>query len=159
VNDIAACALGARSTRSRFQSILKPAIMAAAIAGALSAWTGTAGAQQLPSINIQQTCQIASVVMVSLLGGSSTQNDVNICLETENKAREQILKDWSAYQASDREGCVQPAVYLPSYVEWLTCFEMNKVVRESRASRGAGGATPVDGGIVTLPIVPWARGY
>ena len=156
MNDIAACAPGARSTRSRFQSILKLAIMAAAGIGAISAWTGSAGAQQLPSINIQQTCQIASGVMVSLLGGTATQNDVNICLETENKARAQMIKDWSTFQASDREGCIQPALYLPSYVEWLTCFEINKVVREARASRGAAAPNAAGGGAVPLPHVPWA---
>jgi hypothetical protein len=132
--------------------------MAGAIAAALSASTGICGAQQLPSVNIQETCRIASGVMVSLLGGNTTQNDVDICLETENKARDQIVKDWSSYQASDRSGCIQPAVYLPSYVEWLTCFEMNKVVREARASRGGPPPTGA-GGIVTLPIVPWARGF
>ena len=30
----------------------------------------------------------------------------------------------------DRAGCIQTKVYLPSYIEWLTCFEMNKVVRK-----------------------------
>jgi hypothetical protein len=87
---------------------------------------------------------------------NTTQSDVNICLETENKAREQMIKDWSTYQAFDREGCIQPAIYLPSYVEWLTCFEMNKVVRESRASRGAAAPSAVGGGVVTLPRVPWS---
>jgi hypothetical protein len=156
VNDIAACALGARSTRSRFQSFLKLAIAAVGCVGAILTWTDTAAAQQLPSINVQQTCQIASAVMVSLVGGSTSESDVKICLETENKAREQIIKDWSTYQPSDREGCIDPAIYLPSYVEWLTCFEMNKVVRESRASHRAAAPNAMGGGVVTLPRVPWS---
>jgi hypothetical protein len=87
---------------------------------------------QVPNINIQETCRAAAAVMVNLMGGSTSQNDVQICLETENKARQQLLKDWSTYQPSDREGCIQANVYLPSYVEWLTCFDMNKSVREAR---------------------------
>jgi hypothetical protein len=72
---------------------------------------------QVPSINIQETCRAAAGVMVNLMGGSTSQNDVQICIETENKARQQLLKDWSTYQASDREGCIQANVYLPSYIE------------------------------------------
>jgi hypothetical protein len=81
-------------------------------------------------------CRAAAGVMVNLMGGSTSQNDVEICLETENKARQQLLEDWSTYQASDREGCIQANVYLPSYTEWLTCFEMNKSVREGRQQHG-----------------------
>ena len=114
----------------------------------------TAQAQQVPTINIQNTCQAAAGVMVNLMGGSTSQNDVQICLETENKARQQLIKDWSTYQASDREGCIQTNVYLPAYTEWLTCFEMNKSVREARQQRGREmiGLTNPDGS-VTMPSV------
>ena len=112
----------------------------------------TAHAQVL-TINIQETCRAAAGVMVSLMGGSTSQNDVEICLESENKARQQLLKDWSTFQASDREGCIQANVYLPSYIEWLTCFEMNKSVREGRQQgRAISGITNRDGS-VTLPPV------
>src|SRR5262249_44948371 len=65
-------------------------------------------------------------------------NDLQICKDTANKARDQMNKDWGTYAASDRAGCIQTGVYLPSYVEWLTCFEMNKVVREARQQRAQG---------------------
>ena len=108
---------------------------------------------QVPNINIQDTCRAAAAVMVNLMGGSTSQNDVQICLETENKARQQLLKDWSTFKPSDREGCVQANQYLPSYIEWLTCFEMNKVVREARQQgRAMSGITNPDGS-VTLPRV------
>jgi hypothetical protein len=109
---------------------------------------------QVPTINIQETCRAAAGVMVNLMGGSTTQKDVEICLETENKARQQMLKDWSTYHASDREGCIQANVYLPSYTEWVTCFEMNKSVREARQQRGREmiGLTNPDGS-VTMPSV------
>jgi ElaB/YqjD/DUF883 family membrane-anchored ribosome-binding protein len=108
---------------------------------------------QVPTINIQETCRAAAGVMVDLMGGSTSQNDVQICLESEDKARQQLLKDWSTFQASDREGCIQANVYLPSYIEWLTCFEMNKSVREGRKQgRAISGITNRDGS-VTLPSV------
>jgi hypothetical protein len=108
---------------------------------------------QVPTINIQETCRAAAGVMVSLMGGSTSQNDVEICVETENKARQQLIKDWSTYQASDRAGCIQPNVYLPSYVEWLTCFEMNKSVREGRREGGVTSELINRDGSVTMPPV------
>jgi hypothetical protein len=108
---------------------------------------------QVPSINIQETCRAAAGVMVNLMGGSTSQNDVQICIEAENKARQQLLKDWSTYQASDREGCIQANVYLPSYIEWLTCFEMNKSVREARRQGRAMNQIVNPDGSVTLPPV------
>ena len=110
---------------------------------------------QVPNINIQETCRAAAGVMVGLMGGSTTQNDVEICLETENKARQQLIKDWSTFQASDREGCIDSSVYLPSYVEWITCFEMRKSVREARKQQGRNpisGLTNPDGSVTMPPI-------
>jgi hypothetical protein len=110
---------------------------------------------QVPNINIQETCRAAAGVMVSLMGGSTSQNDVEICVESENKARQQLIKDWSTYQASDRAGCIQTNVYLPSYIEWLTCFEMNKSVREARQQQGRGamlGLTNPDGSVTMPPV-------
>jgi hypothetical protein len=111
-----------------------------------------ARAQQVPTVNIAATCRAASVVTVSLLGSTGT-DDVKVCMDGENRAREQIIKDWSAFAASDRAGCIQPNVYLPSYIEWLTCMEMNKSVREARKTSGTSTVSP--NAPVTLPRVNW----
>jgi hypothetical protein len=115
-----------------------------------------ARAQQVPTVNIEATCRAASVVTVSLLG-STGANDFQVCMDGEKRARETIIKDWSSFADSDRVGCIQPSVYLPSYIEWLTCMEMNKAVREARKTSG----TPMDNAkaLVTLPRVNWLRGY
>jgi hypothetical protein len=95
----------------------------------------TANAQaQVPGIDVKATCQAAAAVMFNLsVGGAGATDDVQICMNSENNARDQLTKNWSTFQPSDRQGCIQRGVYLPSYVEWLTCFEMNKVVREVKA--------------------------
>ena len=109
---------------------------------------------QVPTINIQETCRAAAGVMVNLMGGSTTENDIKICVETENKAHDQIVKDWSNFQASDRQGCIDTRAYLPSYVEWLTCFDMNKVVREARQQQGRSMQTITNpDGTTTMPSV------
>jgi hypothetical protein len=142
------------TTRPRLRSIIAAA---AAIIGFMAVFADTARAQYVPTVNIRETCRMAAIVTVSLTSG---QNDLEICLNSENGARDQIIKNWSTFSPSDRQGCIQPNVYLPSYVEWLTCFEMNKVVREAREK---GQATqdvtkPDRDGFITLPTLPnWGR--
>ena len=38
--------------------------------------------------------------MVSLMGGTTTEQDVNACLDSEQKARDQIVKDRATYSAT-----------------------------------------------------------
>jgi len=91
---------------------------------------------QVPTIYLEETCRAASSAMVELMGRSSTADDMKICMDSENKAREQIVKQWDSFDFSDRDSCIQTRVYLPSYVEWLTCLDMKKMVREARNTRG-----------------------
>jgi hypothetical protein len=86
----------------------------------------------IPSIDVQNTCRVAASAMVRLIGGTTTENALSACLSSEQGAREQLVKGWSTFSASDRNQCVRPDVYLPSYVEWLTCLEMERDVRKMR---------------------------
>jgi hypothetical protein len=88
-------------------------------------------ADGVPTVNIQNTCKAAA----SVTAGTSVQTDIDICVSSEQKARETMVKDWSQYAAADKSRCVQagPKVYLPSYVEWLTCLEMEAAVKRMRA--------------------------
>jgi hypothetical protein len=128
--------------------------LAALFACFMSVLAETAHAQ-VPSINTHEICRKAAEVMLNLAVGNEKggPTDQEICLENENRAREQIIKDWSTFQESDREGCIQPRVYLPSYAEWLTCFEMNKIVREARQKQGRAMSSFVSGNAVVLPPV------
>jgi hypothetical protein len=94
----------------------------------------------VPGIDIQKTCQAAAGAMVSLMGGTTTEQDVNACLDSEQKARDQIVKDQATYSSADKKQCMRTGVYLPSYVEWLTCLEMERDVRkmERQLQFGAG---------------------
>ena len=101
----------------------------------------------MPTVDIQKTCQAAAGVMVSLLGGSTTDQDVKGCLDSEQKAREQIIKDRATYSSLDKSRCMRTTVYLPSYVEWLTCLEMERDVRKMQAGQPSTPST------TTLPRV------
>jgi hypothetical protein len=100
------------------------------LAAALLASTAAFAQSGIPTIDIQNTCKVAASAMVQLLGGSTAGNDTEICLGSEQRAREQLVKDWSTFSASDRSRCVRTLTYLPSYVEWLTCLEMERDVRK-----------------------------
>jgi hypothetical protein len=121
---------------------------AASLAVVLTLASSTALAQSsLPAIDIDNTCRLAANAMVQLMGGSTAGNDKEICLGSEQRARDQLVKDWSTYAADDRTRCVRTGVYLPSYVEWLTCLEMERDVRKMKIDM------PDPKAPVTLPIV------
>lgn len=101
----------------------------------------------LPTIDIRNTCRIAAGAMVQLMGSTSMERDIEICLSAEQGARDQLIKDWGTYSTRDRERCVRPDVYLPSYVEWLTCLEMERDARRMNIDQTNPRAP------ITLPIV------
>jgi hypothetical protein len=108
--------------------VTSPTLIIAILVG----FGGTTQAQ-IPTINIDKTCRAAAGVTESLLGGDrSTERDLKMCLESEHKAREQIIKDHATYSSADKKQCIRSDVYLPSYVEWVTCLEMEKKVRDLR---------------------------
>ena len=108
---------------------------------------------QVSTINIDKTCQAAAGVTVGLMGRSTVKQDVKICLDSEQKAREQIIKDHATYSAADKKQCIRTDVYLPSYVEWLTCLEMERHVREMKQEQ------PPATHLITLPRARPAISY
>jgi hypothetical protein len=114
---------------------------------------GCAGAAQaqVPSVDIRQTCRAAASAMVLMQGDRNTEKDFEQCMGAEQSARDQIVKDWATFSATDKERCLQTKVYLPSYIEWQTCIEMERDARKIR------GTDPSPGlglsGMVTLPTV------
>jgi hypothetical protein len=83
------------------------------------------------------------------MGGTTTEQDVNACLDSEQKARDQLVKDLATYSSAYKAQCMRTDVYLPSYVEWLTCLEMERDVRKERRQEETFG----QGGPYTLPKV------
>jgi hypothetical protein len=99
------------------------ALSAAMVLGAASA----AKAVGLPSIDIEKMCRASEV---ALFGDNNITLDT--CLGDEQAAHEQLVKGWATFAAADKVHCVLPAEYLPSYVEWLTCLEMETDFRKIR---------------------------
>ena len=47
------------------------------------------------------------------------------CMLDEKEARTQLGQKWSKFKATSRRGCIPPHP-IPSYVEMLTCLEMDQ---------------------------------
>jgi hypothetical protein len=93
----------------------------------------TTVADSVPQLNVRTSCSAAN------RGGGATQ-DMDNCLQEEQQARAQLVKDWGQYAAADRSGCVQLSTMggSPSYVELLTCLELAKAAKESPPPSGGG---------------------
>lgn len=89
-----------------------------------------ATASGLPGVDIQKTCRAAETAMIESFGRTTERSHFDACVTSEQNAREQLIKDWASYAAADRAQCIQPVIYMPSYVEWLTCLETARDVRK-----------------------------
>ena len=104
----------------------------------------------VPNIDLRNLCRSNQRAIDAALGAGNISM-VDSCIGGEQGARAQLVKDWATFSASDKTLCMRPTVYLPSYVEWLTCFEMNKSVREARQQGRSTGAMSNADGSITLP--------
>ena len=87
----------------------------------------------LPNLDLQKLCQARQSSVMSEVG-SASNNFIDLCVESEQRAREQLSKDWANFPVADKAQCVQPTVYAPNYIEWITCLEMTRDVRKISAS-------------------------
>jgi hypothetical protein len=131
----------------------------AGVIGMLSLFgLGGATQAQVPKIDIAETCRAASGAMVRMAGESrSKDDDFKSCMGSEQKAREQIVKNWASFSAADKAQCVQTKVYLPSYIEWQICMEMHRDVRQARKSQPAPGTnepTAATSQPIPPPMIP-----
>lgn len=93
----------------------------------------SAASAGVPIIDIATTCRESEKAITSMFGPGS-QNTFDNCMKLENDARAEIDKNWRSYPAGGRQRCVNPTVYMPSYVEWLTCLEMEQHVEALRGN-------------------------
>ena len=106
---------------------LKIVVSAALILASASATAKDSG---LPTIDIQKGCRAAETELTSLFGSQS--DAYKSCLDDEQTARDQLVKDWAAFSAPVKATCVRPTDYLPSYVEWQACLELTREVLRMR---------------------------
>jgi hypothetical protein len=101
----------------------------------------------VPTVDIATTCRESEKAITSIFG-PGTLATFDSCMKQEQEAREQIVKNWMSFPAGGRQRCVNTTGYMPSYVEWLTCLEMEQSVEALRKS-GPAATNPVGGSPAT----------
>jgi len=95
----------------------------------LIATASAAPTDTVPTFDVHPTCGDAAPAAATGERGS------DVCVRGELAARDQLTKQWKQFPTGDRARCVQLAAmtHMPSYVEVLTCLEMERDARQLRA--------------------------
>jgi hypothetical protein len=80
-------------------------------------------ADTVPKFDIARECQFE--------GGSKPM--LERCAADEKQARDQLQKEWTQFSPSAKKQCNEETAMdtTPSYVEFLTCLEMERDVRKA----------------------------
>lgn len=84
-----------------------------------------------PKINVEATCRASEQELLKLFG-DTTMVTFESCMRQEADALARIEKDWANYPAGAKSLCIQTKNYMPSYVEWHTCLEMHRTLKDLR---------------------------
>ena len=97
-------------------------------------------AADVPKLNIEPSCKTAGVEGMAL--GRTKES----CLNDENGAKDQLVKDWGTFSAADKSHCLSMVSTggSPSYVELLSCLEMSRDAKKiAQGRKDDQPATPV----------------
>jgi hypothetical protein len=122
------CIVPARGQAAAEEPDIMRRIIATAVLLAFSPAGGTVQAAsdnyaRVPELNVKQSCSDAEK-----FSSQGEQKGVAYkgCMQDEQAAKDQLAKRWSSFKSRDRLTCVEQArTPNPSYVEVLTCLEMN----------------------------------
>jgi len=99
--------------------------------------SGAAFAQALPKLNVEAGCRAAAV------NGDGAQTTVQICMQEERDARNDLAKRWNTFSASDRRDCIaEVSGFEPSYVELLECVVAADEARREEQAGAQPAPTP-----------------
>ena len=66
------------------------------------------------------------------------KDDSQVCMDDERAARDELAKKWSEFESADRARCIRLSTndHSASYVEVLTCLEMDLAAKQMRRANG-----------------------
>jgi hypothetical protein len=98
-----------------------------------------AAADKIPAVNFERLCRETTS------GELGINDKFNVCVDDERGARDQLVKQWSGFAAADRERCVRMATtgHASSYIELLTCLEMEQLAKKLHATANTAAVTDV----------------
>jgi hypothetical protein len=91
-------------------------------------------ADRVPDLNFEPICRDGEAQKLGVKDDSAT------CVRDEKAARDQLAQKWDQFDSAERTRCVRmsTAERTASYVEVLTCLEMNRDARKLRQGEDAG---------------------
>src|SRR5262245_47677181 len=102
----------------------------------VSPGVASAAPANVPTVDIATTCRESEKAITSIFGPGSLQT-FDSCMKQEKDARAEIVKNWRNFPAGGRQRCINTTGYMPSYVEWLTCLEMEQSLEALRKNNPA----------------------
>ena len=110
-------------------------------------WLGMsfAFASAVPKLDIEATCRRAQPL------STGERSAYQSCMNDERDAQKELVKTWSTFRASAQSTCLQETKIgsAPSYVELLTCLQLDKQAveasRENQKALQMPAATPGPG--------------
>jgi acyl-CoA synthetase (AMP-forming)/AMP-acid ligase II len=80
----------------------------------------------VPTFNVTSSCHAAAAVP------GAAENRMQTCLQSEQRARDEIVQAWSKATPAARTRCTQTASVggSPTYTELITCLEMARESKE-----------------------------
>jgi len=101
-------------------------MIAIATSSTLGIWfcssASAAVADGVPSWDVTASCRGAASAGYT----QDTKENLKRCLDSEQRTREQLDKNWSTFPAADRMKCVKTQTFSPTYSELATCLEMKR---------------------------------
>jgi hypothetical protein len=93
---------------------------------------------RVPDLNFESICRDRAAENLGV------KDDSAVCMKDENEARDQLAKKWNEFASADRTRCVRMSTTerTASYIEVLTCLEMNRDAKKLRQGADAGIAAP-----------------
>ena len=88
---------------------------------------------KVPDLNFEPICRESGAA--NLAG----KDDMRDCLRAEGAARDALAKQWSQFASADRARCMRLSTSngSASYIEVLTCLEMDRDAKARRPTRDA----------------------
>jgi hypothetical protein len=92
-------------------------------------------ADGVPTLNVEQVCQGIAQQGGVTFHDSAVAQEKKDCLDSEQSTRDEIVKQWSTFSATDKVACTNESRMGgdSSYTELLTCLEMARDVRKMRS--------------------------
>jgi hypothetical protein len=92
-------------------------------------------ADSVPTLNVEQVCSGIAQQGGVTFHDQQVGQEKKDCLDSEQTIRDQLVKQWSSFNAVDRTACTNEARMGgdSSYTELLTCLEMARDVRTMRS--------------------------